>query len=150
MRGLLSPPTSALVRVRLHALPTVSTYLCQGKVKNRGECGRVHLRFAWQWEKHFRACGRAILPLGGTAYLAYCLALPRGYLLGAYTAGAYVLGGSRRWVDSRQVQSVGPSSPITALVRFRLNTWPAVSTYVCPSKVQTACLAYCLHPPLPG
>ena len=50
----------------------------------------------------------------------------------------------------KQVQSVGPSSHITALVRFRLHTWPTVSTYLCPSKVQAACLAYCLHPPLPG
>ena len=78
----------------------------------------------------------AILSLGGTAYLAYCLALPRGYLLGAYTAGAYLLGGSRRWVDSRQVQSVGPSSPITALGRFRLHAWPTVSTNICQDKVK--------------
>ena len=30
------------------------------------------------------------------------------------------------------------SSPSTALVRFRLHAWPTVSTYLCPSKVQTA------------
>jgi hypothetical protein len=93
MLGLLSPPTSALVRFRLHAWPTVSTHLCQDKVKNRGECGRVHLPFAWRWEQHFRACGRALLSLGGTAYLAYCVDLSGGYLLGGYTDGAYLIGG---------------------------------------------------------
>ena len=60
-----SSPVTALMRFRLRTWPTVSTHLCQGKVKNRGECGRVHLPFAWRWEKHFRACGRAILSLGG-------------------------------------------------------------------------------------
>ena len=34
------------------------------------------------------------------------------------------------------------------LVRFRLHTWPTVSTYLCPCKVQTAYLAYCLQLPL--
>ena len=60
-----SSPITAQERFRLWSWPTVSTHLLQGKVKNRGECGRVYLRFAWRWEKHFRACGRAILPLGG-------------------------------------------------------------------------------------
>ena len=70
----------------------------------------------------------------------------------------------------KQVQMVGPSSPITALVRCRLHAWPTVSTHVCqgnvknrgesgrvrgkftfhcPSEVQTVHLAYCLHLPLP-
>ena len=52
---------------------------------------------------------------------------------------------TQRHHPGKQVQSVGPSSPITALVRFRLHTWPTVSTYVCPSGVQTVCLAYCFH-----
>ena len=36
------------------------------------------------------------------------------------------------------------------LVRFRLYTWPTVSTYLCPSKVQTAspdCILGLLSPP---
>jgi hypothetical protein len=32
----------------------------------------------------------------------------------------------------------------------RHRTWLTVSTYLCPSKVQTAYLAYCLHLPLGG
>ena len=56
---------------------------------------------------------------------------------------------TQRHLLGKQVQSVGPSSPIFALVRFRLHTWPTVSTYLCPSEVQTAHMAYCLHLPLP-
>ena len=44
---------------------------------------------------------------------------------------------------------LGESSPSTDLARFRLHTWPTVLTYLCPRKVQTAYLAYCLHLPLP-
>ena len=66
----------------------------------------------------------------------------------------------------KQVQLVCPSSPLSALVRFRLHIWPTVSTYLCkslslqqgwfmftfycPSKVQTAYLAYCRNLLLPG
>jgi hypothetical protein len=47
-------PSTALVRIRLHAWPTVSTYLCQDKVKNRGACGRIHLPLALRRAKHCR------------------------------------------------------------------------------------------------
>ena len=47
------------------------------------------------------------------------------------------------------VAEVGESSPSTDLVRIRLHIWRTVSAYLCPSKVQTACMAYCLHLPLP-
>ena len=47
------------------------------------------------------------------------------------------------------VANVGQSPPSTDLVRFRLHTWATVSTNLCPHKVQTAYLAYCLHLPLP-
>ena len=74
MLGLLSPPTSARIRS-----------------KNRGECGRVHLPFAW----HVAVKGSSFSGSSTvqTAYLAYCLDLSDGYLLGAYLDGAYLLGG---------------------------------------------------------
>ena len=49
-----SSPITALVRFRLHAWPTVSTNLCQDKVKNRKALGRVHPRLAWRYAKHCR------------------------------------------------------------------------------------------------
>ena len=62
-------------------------------------------------------------------------------------------------VEHLEAWALGSSSSLTALVRFRRHIWPSVSTYLCkslslqqgwfmftfycPSKVQTAYLAYC-------
>ena len=73
MLVLLSPPTSARVRSRIAENAAAFTFLLPGDASSIAD--------------------RALLSLGGTAYLAYCLALPGGYVLGAYTAGAYLLGG---------------------------------------------------------
>ena len=37
------------------------------------------------------------------------------------------------------------SPPTAPLVRLWLHIWPTVSTYLCPSEVQTACMADCHH-----
>ena len=93
-----SSPITVLGRFRLHTWPTVSTHLCQRKVKNRGECGRDHLPVAWRWEKHSEHVAGLVFLWEEycrdcTLGLLFRLDLPVGYLLGAYTDGAYLLGG---------------------------------------------------------
>ncbi len=81
MLGLLSPPTSARVRSRIVENAATFTVLVPGDGRRISE--HVAGLFFF-WEEYGSDC---------TLGLLFRLDLPWGYLLGAYTDGAYLLGG---------------------------------------------------------
>ena len=81
MFGLLSPPTSARVRSSIAENAAAFTFVLPGDGRSISEhvAGLFFL-----WEEYGSDC---------TLGLLFRLDLPGGYLLGAYTHGAYLLGG---------------------------------------------------------
>jgi hypothetical protein len=80
MLGLLSAPTSARVRSRIAENAAAFTFLLPGDGRSIPEhvAGLFFL-----WEEYRSVCNLGLL---------FRLDLPWGYLLGAYTDGAYLLG----------------------------------------------------------
>jgi hypothetical protein len=115
----LSPPTIALVRFRLHAWPTASTYLCPPN-----DTCKAHGRCARERWRVVEFC-----ELCHSSYAADT---------GPINSKRFSRAVSPLDCDSVATNLVQTAYlaycvhlPVPSLVRFRLHTWPTVSAYLC-------------------